>query len=147
MEGSIIVEAPGVRIHATRISSASPYWAVRQAPAAADLVIEDTAVTVRHNVIMVAHGGEAAVAFYTGQGPQRGIMVRDNLVAGGGYTPHVGEGRGEIAIEVRGNHFSRAVYPTGGRYGAVAGWDRAAPGSVWADNGWDDTAKPVGPRV
>jgi hypothetical protein len=101
-------------------------------------------VTVRHNVITTsASSVEAAVGLYTKDGPLRGVAVEGNLLAGGNYTFHVGEGPGSQQIVARHNRFSRAVHPKGGFFGPTAGWDHDAAGNVWQDNTWVDTGEQI----
>jgi hypothetical protein len=59
-------------------------------------------------------------------------LVKDNLVAGGGYTIHVA---GDI--EVTGNHVSTKFHPRSGSYGPVYPESLAATG-IWQGNVWHD---------
>jgi hypothetical protein len=61
--------------------------------------------------------------------------VRDNLVAGAGYTVHVA---GDM--EVTGNRFSTQFHTTCGFYGPVYPESLDETG-VWSDNRWHDGAK------
>ena len=203
--GSIIVQAPNVRIRHTRVSPpAGAYWVIRQAPGAIDLTVEhselaggdkvhiglsqeaagltvsrsvftgvDTGVSVgsrasvadsvftrvdagvgtsggvsqvairRNTVTTRATSVEAAVGLYTEKGPLTAVVVEDNLLAGGNYTFHVGEGRGTQEITAQRNRIARTVHPNGGHFGPVAGWDSRAAGNRWADNVWDDTGAQI----
>jgi hypothetical protein len=100
---------------------------------------------LRTTITTTADSGEAAIGLYTAKGSLHAVTVESNVLAGGNYTFHVGEGPGTQQITARHNRFSRAVHPNGGVYGPTAGWDAAAPGNVWQDNTWSDTGAPVDP--
>jgi Right handed beta helix region len=102
-------------------------------------------VTVHHNTILTSKPAESAIGMLTQRGPLTAVTIDDNLLGGGNYTVHFGEGPASQAVTVRRNRFSRAVYLNGGYYGPVAGWDARAPRNAWADNVWDDTGAPVNP--
>jgi hypothetical protein len=103
-------------------------------------------VTIRRNTVTTrASSVEAAIGLYTEKGPLTAVVVEDNVLAGGNYTLHVGEGRGTQQITAQRNRIARTVHPNGGRFGPVAGWDTRASGNRWAENVWDDTGAQIGP--
>jgi hypothetical protein len=93
---------------------------------------------IAHNTILNPHAQTGAVWVGDGRyGPSEGEM-RDNLVAGGGYTVYAGPGTGR-GIRVVGNAFSTRYHERSGRWGPSTSWD--PDGNLWQDNYWLD-----GPR-
>jgi hypothetical protein len=91
-----------------------------------------------HNTILNPHTQTAAVWIGDARyGPSEGEL-RDNLIAGGGYTIYAGPGTAP-GIRVLGNVFSTRYHERSGRWGVSTGWD--PEGNVWQDNAWLD-----GPR-
>jgi hypothetical protein len=76
--------------------------------------------------------------------PSSGVL-KDNLLAGGGYTVYGGPGAAP-GVRVVGNFFSTRYFPRSGGWGPVANWD--PKGNLWAHNVWadgPDAGKPVTP--
>jgi Right handed beta helix region len=106
-------------------------------------------LTLRHNRLENGYGQTAAISLFADFAAVQKITVDDNLLAGGGYTIYGGSTcpkpycRQTSGIVVTGNRFSRQFFSKGGQYGPVADFDAAAPGNLWSDNAWSDTAEPV----
>lgn len=98
---------------------------------------------IARNTIFLAHDSTDAIMLANDDGPQANRIIRDNLLAGGGYTFYGSGGPGGEAtgIVFTGNRFSTLYFPRSGYWGPVAHWQRAA-GNVWERNVWDD-----GPRA
>jgi hypothetical protein len=99
-------------------------------------------LVIQHNTIASTIPGEAAIAF-ADNNTLTGVDIEDNRLGGGNYAFYAGGGSPQQQITVQHNRFTRTVSPKGGKYGAVANWNSAAPGNVWQDNVWDDTGTPV----
>lgn len=90
---------------------------------------------IRHNTILNPHGQTAAV--WVGDdryGPSAGVM-RNNYLAGGGYSVYAGPGSGK-GIRVLDNAFSTRYFRRSGSYGPVYEWHRA--NNTWTGNRWVD---------
>jgi hypothetical protein len=73
------------------------------------------------------------------------LIISNNLLAGGAYTLYCPI-PSMTNVQVFGNRFSRIFYPNGGNYGAASDClnDNGTPRvSVWSNNVWDNTGKPV----
>jgi hypothetical protein len=99
-----------------------------------------------HNTILNAHAQTGALWVGDARyGPTEG-EVRDNLLAGGGYTVYAGPGTGR-GIRMVDNAFSTRYHRTSGRWGVSTGWEPA--GNTWQGNYWADgprEGQPVLPR-
>jgi hypothetical protein len=87
------------------------------------------------NRILNSHQQTAAV--WVGDpryGPSSGVL-RNNLMAGGGYTIYGGPGTG-AGIRVVDNHFSTKYFRRSGYWGPNAYWQRAH--NTWSNNRWLD---------
>jgi hypothetical protein len=94
---------------------------------------------IEHNTILNPHPQTGAVWVGDARyGPSEG-EVRDNLLAGGGYTVYAGPGTG-AGIRVTGNAFSTRYHRRSGHWGPSTGWE--PEGNTWQDNYWQD-----GPRA
>jgi hypothetical protein len=105
-------------------------------------------LTLEHNTLTNQHGQTAVIYLSPDAGPIRGVTIKRNLIAGGGYAIYGGadseRGPGEQVVVV-GNRFSRLFFGQGGSYGTVAYFDMAGSGNQWAANVWDDTGDVVAP--
>ncbi|MER8045454.1 hypothetical protein [Streptomyces sp. NPDC094032] len=92
---------------------------------------------IRHNTLInatpVDQGASAAIGLFADAAPVTHTVVDSNWLAGGAYSLYAG-GKDSSSIEVTDNVFSPEIYPSGGRYGAVAYWNAAGPGNVWRGN-------------
>lgn len=91
-----------------------------------------------HNTILNQHGQTASV--WVGDprySPSAGVL-RNNYIAGGGYSIYAGPGT-KAGIRVIDNVFSTRYYPRSGYYGAVVEWSRS--GNTWTGNRWIDGAR------
>ena len=99
-----------------------------------------------HNTILNPHPQTGVVWVGDARyGPSEG-EVRDNLLAGGGYTVYAGPGTGR-GINVVNNAFSTRYHRDSGRWGVSTGWD--PEGNTWQENSWTDgprAGQPVLPR-
>jgi hypothetical protein len=108
---------------------------------------------VRHNTVINTEPQTSAILLDDANGiglvPVHGVLIEDNLLAGGGYTLYCGglvaEGHDPADIVIRDNVFSTELWPDSGYYGPVAYFDPGAPGNVWSGNAYDD-GRPVGPE-
>jgi hypothetical protein len=98
-----------------------------------------------HNRIENAHGQTSAVMISEyGSNANTGVEVRNNFLAGGGWTLYGGApdtAKGHIVAD---NVFSTKYFPESGYYGARAYW--SSTGNTWSNNTWADgpnKGKPV----
>ena len=98
-----------------------------------------------HNTIENANGQTSVVMISEyGSDANTGVEVRNNYLAGGGFTVYGGApdtARGHVVVD---NVFSTKFFPDGGYYGARAYWSSA--GNTWSNNTWIDgpnKGKPV----
>jgi len=89
--------------------------------------------TISHNTVLFNEvwGSTSALLLKAGAKSQ----VKDNLLAGGGYTIHVS---GDL--DFVGNRVSTKFHPDSGIYGPVYP-ESLAPSGVWQDNAWHDGPK------
>jgi len=67
-----------------------------------------------------------------------GILVKDNWLAGGGYTIYGGAPKSPgNGIVVTNNVFSRQFFPNVGNWGPIAYW-QSVSGNSWTNNTYDD---------
>jgi hypothetical protein len=92
-------------------------------------------VLVEHNAIYVI-GTSAIITHPTSMD---GVVIRNNLMAGGAYTLYCPR-QHSANVHVIGNRFSRALYPRGGAYGV---WTDCHKVAELRDNVWDDTGQPL----
>jgi hypothetical protein len=89
---------------------------------------------IEHNTILNPHPQTAAVWIGDARyGPSSGVL-RNNLLAGGGYTIYAGPGAAP-GLTVTGNVFSQRYYPRCGSFGAITGW--VGSGNTWSGNVFD----------
>lgn len=89
-------------------------------------------VLVENNAIFV-RGTSAIITHPT---TMNGVVIRNNLLAGGACTLYCPRDR-SIDVRVIGNRFSRLYYPTSGAYGPWTDCENVAElrGNVWDDTG------------
>jgi hypothetical protein len=114
-------------IHRLRGDSGSHY----------DAVTADgyTGWRIVHNTILNPHTQTAAV--WVGDpryAPSAGVL-RDNYIAGGGYTIYAGHGTGK-GIRVVDNLFSTRYYRSSGYWGVSSSWESSR--NTWSGNRWAD---------
>ena len=98
-------------------------------------------LTIRHNTVFVNLDQTDAISLFEDFGAEANKLVKDNLVAGGGYSIYGGARSGGPQthnIRIIGNRFSRKYYYNGGQLGPAAYFD-SGPGNVWSGNIWDGT--------
>jgi len=96
-----------------------------------------TNTSIIHNTVLNAIGQTSALTIGTSDAPSS-LIVRDNWLAGGGYTVYGGLGGGVgNGIIFENNIFSRQYYPNSGAYGPVAYW-QASNGNTWTNNKFDN---------
>lgn len=108
-------------------------------------------LTIQHNTILVGHNQTDAIGLFEGFGIQANRLVKDNLLAGGGYTIYAGQMTGRprtYNIKIINNRISRVYYPDGGYYGDADLFNPDGHGNVWSDNtfsgnSWGDTVNVI----
>jgi hypothetical protein len=72
------------------------------------------------------------------------VLVEDCYLSGGGWTLYGGahhtrhQPGSTRGVVIRGNVFGRDVFPRGGHFGPVTGFDASGPGNQWTANRWSD---------
>jgi hypothetical protein len=105
-----------------------------------------TPLAIIHNTVFNPHGQTDAISLFEDFGTEANREIRDNLVAGGGYTIYGGQNPGgprASNIRITGNRFATIYFQKGGYWGPVAAFDPSGPGNVWSGNVWDSTGQPV----
>ncbi len=105
-----------------------------------DLLIID------HNTIFNQYGQTDAIGLFQDFGLEANRIVRNNFLAGGGYTLYAGQNPGAEAtynIKVYNNRFSNKYFPKGGYYGPATAYLRNGDGNVWKDNFWDHSGSNI----
>jgi hypothetical protein len=93
--------------------------------------------SIIHNTILNSNSQTSAVTIGNTNDPSD-LLVKDNLLAGGGYTVYAGLGAGAgHGIIFQNNIFSRQYFPNSGYYGTVAYW-QSGNGNVWSGNTFDN---------
>jgi hypothetical protein len=98
-------------------------------------------MTVRHNTILHNVNGANSCIWVSHQ-PHSGIIIENNLCAGGGYTIGAGGGgpNNNTDIRVRYNRISTQFYPNGGSFGPFA----YTTGIIeFTGNVWHETGEPI----
>src|SRR6185437_9941031 len=104
-----------------------------------------TPLTIRHNTVFVNLDQTDAISLFQDFGVEANKLIKDNLVAGGGYSIYGGAKSGgpqSYNIRIVGNRFSRKYYSNGGQFGPAAYFD-SGRGNVWSGNIWDGTEAAV----
>lgn len=103
-------------------------------------------LVIRHNTVFNRQNQTDAISLFQDFDAQRNRWIRNNLVAGGGYTIYAGANPGlestATNIHVVGNRFSRLYHHRSGYYGPATAYYRAG-GNEWARNVWDDDGSGV----
>ena len=98
-------------------------------------------VKIIHNTVLLKMGQTSAIMLSEyGSNPDTHVLVRNNLIGGGGYSFYGGApdtARGHVVID---NLFTTRYFPRAGYWGPVAHW--RSQGNTWSDNRWAD-----GPRA
>lgn len=87
-----------------------------------------------------------AIGLFQDFGVEADRLIKDNLLAGGGYTIYGGDNRRfgvTHDIQIVGNRISRVFFPSGGHFGPLASFDHQGVGNLWADNVWDEDGSPI----
>jgi len=98
-------------------------------------------LTIRHNTVFVNLAQTDAISLFEDFGVEANKLIKDNLIAGGGYSIYGGAKSGgpqSYNIRIIGNRFSRKYYSNGGQFGPAA-YFSSGPGNVWSGNIWDGT--------
>lgn len=98
-------------------------------------------LTLEHNTLLNPNGQTSAISLFTEFGPNHNVLVRNNFLAGGGYTCYCGDGRtdnnGNPApasnVNFVDNVFSEQFFPTVGAFGPGRAY-RSAGGGIWSGN-------------
>jgi hypothetical protein len=98
-------------------------------------------LTLEHNTIRNPCGQTSTILMSTNTSGISNVTIRDNLLAGGGYTLYCNAGPDVPNETVTGNRFARTYYPRAGFWGATTGCQMA---DVDSGNVWDDTGVPLG---
>jgi hypothetical protein len=101
-------------------------------------------VKITHNTILNAESQTAAVEIGDTRSAQSSGELRNNLIAGGGYSVYAMGASHGLGWSVDGNAFSTRYYARGGYWGPVNSWS-AGTGNVWTNNRWLETGQPVSP--
>lgn len=93
--------------------------------------------SIIHNTILNSNSQTSAMYVGNTEEPSN-LIVRDNLLAGGGYTIYAGLGAGPgQGIRFENNVFSKRYFPRSGSYGPVAYWQNGN-GNTWVNNRYED---------
>ena len=95
-----------------------------------------TNTEIIHNTVLNQIGQTSAITVGTTE-YGTDVLVRDNLIAGGGYSIYAGLGRGTKGIVMQNNVFSRRYFQNSGAFGPVAYWNNSG-GNVWTNNRYED---------
>ena len=97
-------------------------------------------VKIIHNTILNAESQTSAVEIGDIRSAQSSGELRDNLIAGGGYSIYAMSASGGKGYAVTGNQFSTRYFARGGYWGLVTDW-KSGGGNTWSGNVWADGAK------
>jgi hypothetical protein len=90
-----------------------------------------------HNTILVSTGQTSAIMLSEyGSTPDSNVLVKGNLLGGGGFSLYGGApdtARGHVVVD---NLFTTRFFPRSGYYGPVAYW--SPEGNTWENNRWAD---------
>jgi hypothetical protein len=94
-------------------------------------------VKVVHNTVLVKTGQTSAIMLSEyGSTTDSNVLVKHNLLGGGGFSFYGGAPDTAQGHEVVDNLFTTRFFPRGGYYGPVAYWRSA--GNIWKNNRWAD---------
>ena len=103
-------------------------------------------LAILHNTVFVNLGQTDAISLFEDFGVEANKAIKDNLVAGGGYSIYGGQNSGGPAaynIRITGNRFSRKYYRHGGQFGPLAAFRSSGRGNAWSGNTWDGSGATV----
>jgi hypothetical protein len=100
-----------------------------------------SSLTVEHNTLLNPNGQTSTLSLFTEFGANRDFMIKDNLLAGGGYTCYCGDGASDNAgqaarassVSFVDNVFWQKYFPTVGQYGPGRAYNPAG-GGQWTGN-------------
>jgi hypothetical protein len=97
-------------------------------------------VKIIHNKILVKTGQTSAIMLSGyGSTTDSNVLVKNNLLGGGGFSFYGGAPDTARGHEVVDNRFTTRFFPRSGYYGPVAYWRSA--GNTWKNNRWADGAR------
>ncbi|MEZ0071484.1 hypothetical protein [Planotetraspora sp. GP83] len=106
-------------------------------------------LVIRNNTLLNQQEQTSAVGLFQDFGAPHDVLIENNLLGGGGYTVYAGRGaqdkRATSDIRIIGNVWTRDLFPKGGRWGPVVGWEASGKGNEWRNNVWADSGRPVEP--
>lgn len=91
--------------------------------------------TYRHNTVLmnIANGNNAAI-YVAPENHHHGIVIDNNLVAGGDYVIGCGGASNNFSLEVTNNHISTTFFANGGRVGTFGSTSGVKiTGNIWQD--------------
>ncbi len=103
-------------------------------------------LVIEHNTVLNHFDQTDAIGLFQDFGVEADRLIKDNLLAGGGYTIYGGDNRRfgvTHDIQIVGNRISRVFFPSGGHFGPLASFDHQGVGNLWADNVWDEDGSPI----
>jgi hypothetical protein len=98
-------------------------------------------LTIEHNTLLNPNDQTSALALYTEYGNNHNDVVKDNLMAGGGFTCYCGDGKSDndgnparaVNVSFIDNVFWRKYFPDAGHFGAGRAFNPAG-GGKWTNN-------------
>jgi hypothetical protein len=106
-------------------------------------VLDDgtTGLTIEHNTMLNPNGQTSVLSLFTEFGSNHSILVRDNLLAGGGYTCYCGDGASDNSgkpapadnVSFMDNVFWRLYFPNVGEFAPGRAYNPAG-GGRWTGN-------------
>lgn len=100
-----------------------------------------TGLTIDHNTLLNPNDQTSALALFTEYGNNHNDTVKNNLMAGGGFTCYCGDGKSDndgnparaVNVSFINNVFWRKYYPDAGHFGAGRAFNPAG-GGQWVNN-------------
>jgi hypothetical protein len=98
-------------------------------------------LTIEHNTLLNPNSQTSALALFTEFGANRNDIVRNNLLAGGGFSCYCGDGKSDnkgnparaVNVSIIGNVFWRKYYSDAGNFGYARAYNPAG-GGQWSGN-------------
>lgn len=104
---------------------------------------------IEHNTVFNQRSQTDAISLFQDFGPQSNRLIRDNLVAGGGYSIYGGANEGKEAtatnIRIVDNRISNRFFAAGGAFGPGNAFASSSAGNEWSGNVWDHDGSTVPP--
>ncbi len=102
-------------------------------------------LVVRRNTLLNPHEQTAVVFAGNDYGDQTGLVISENLMAGGDFIIYGGAGPNAYGaatrdVTITDNRFSDIYWPRGGQYGVATSVNWSV--TTWNGNYWDATGKP-----